>query len=415
MSFLARPALIQNIGQISSGNDPSYTLIYSEINHAPKLASLLQGISAEEKLISAVQDFIFNRIKNLPNARMGKLGWNRFAFIVKLPAEECLAVAEELAQMIDNQAFDIDGVSYFPKLIIGITPLSPEYKTPERILAAIDESLFRARRTGNSMVKLIEHDDPLLHDYYDSLKLLPQITEGLKKNAFVLFSQAIVSIKNNSPEKKYEILFRFKNRQGNIDYKSRFLQAAESFQVSREVDYYVIQQFCRYYAECKPDNAMFSINISGNTIRYYPFIDMLEKEFSYFKINPEQLCFEITETVADRDYQQAIQFMNSMKNRLGCRLSMDDIGIGSSNLANLAKFNVDFMKIDGSFISNLLTDPYSELVVNFINSAAKIYGRQTIAEYVESEAQLTKLAGLGVDYAQGYLFGKPELLFDPGR
>jgi EAL domain-containing protein (putative c-di-GMP-specific phosphodiesterase class I) len=93
---------------------------------------------------------------------------------------------------------------------------------------------------------------------------------------------------------------------------------------------------------------------------------------------------------------------------------MDDIGIGSSNLANLAKFNVDFMKIDGSFINNLLTEPYSELVVNFISSAAKIYGRKTIAEYVESEGQLNRLAGLGVDYAQGYLLGKPELLFDPG-
>jgi EAL domain-containing protein (putative c-di-GMP-specific phosphodiesterase class I) len=159
---------------------------------------------------------------------------------------------------------------------------------------------------------------------------------------------------------------------------------------------------------------MYSLNISGNTIRYNRFIDMLDKEFNDFKVNPEQVCFEITETVADRDYKQAIQFMNALKKRLGCRISMDDIGIGSSNLANLAKFNVDFMKIDGAYINNLLTEPYSELVVSFISSAAKIYGRKTIAEYVESEAQLNKLAELGVDYVQGYLLGKPELLFDPG-
>jgi EAL domain-containing protein (putative c-di-GMP-specific phosphodiesterase class I) len=266
------------------------------------------------------------------------------------------------------------------------------------------------------MVTLIEHDDPVLHDYYDSLKLLPQITEGLKHKAFVLFSQPIVPLAADSvqTEKKYEILLRFKNWQGDIDYKSRFLQAAELFQVSREVDFYVIQQFCRFYAETRPDNAMFSLNISGNTIRFTPFIDILAKEFSAFKVNPEHVCFEITETVADRDYRQAIQFMNELKNRLGCRLSMDDIGIGSSNLANLAQFNVDFMKIDGSFINNLLTDPYSELVVNFISSAAKIYDRKTIAEYVENEAQLTKLTGLGVDFVQGYLTGKPQLLFDPG-
>lgn len=414
MNLLARPAFIRDIGQISAGNDPGYTLIYSEINHAPKLASLLQGISAEEQLIFAVQEFIFSRIKNLPDARMGKLGWNRFAVIVKLPVEECLAVAEEMAQSIDKQSVNIDGVSYFPKLIIGITPLAPEYKTPERILAAVDEALFQARRTGNSMVKLIEHDDPVLHNYYDSLKLLPEITEGLKNKAFVLFCQPIVPIGNRSPEQKYEVLLRIKNGLGDIDYKSRFLEAAELFHVSREVDYYVIQQFCRFYSQNKPDNAMYALNISGNTMRYTPFIDMLEKEFKEYKVNPEQVCFEITETVADRDYRQAIHFMNALKNRLGCRMAMDDIGIGSSNLINLSKFNIDYMKIDGSFINNLLTEPYSELVVNFISSAAKIYGRKTIAEYVESEAQLNKLAGLGVDYAQGYLVGKPELLFDPG-
>ena len=158
---------------------------------------------------------------------------------------------------------------------------------------------------------------------------------------------------------------------------------------------------------------VFSLNISGSTIRYSPFLDILAKEFKHFGVNPEQVCFEITETVADRDYEQAIHFMNILKNQLGCQLSLDDIGIGSSNLANLSKFNVDFMKIDGSFINDFLVDPYSELVVNFIASAAKLYGRSTIAEYVENAQQLEKLEKLGVDFAQGYFTGKPEPLFDP--
>jgi len=103
-----------------------------------------------------------------------------------------------------------------------------------------------------------------------------------------------------------------------------------------------------------------------------------------------------------------------LKKRLRCQLSLDDFGIGSSNLVNLPKFNVDYLKIDGSFINTILENPYSELVVNFVTSAAKLYGRKTIAEYVENEQQVKKLAGLGVDFAQGYFTGKPELLFDPG-
>jgi EAL domain-containing protein (putative c-di-GMP-specific phosphodiesterase class I) len=415
MHLLTRPSFIQTIGQISSSNDPYHTLIYTEINQVPKIASLLQGMAAEEKLISAIQLVIYNRIKSLPNACMGKLGWNRFAIILRLPVRESLKIAEDLAQLLDSQSVDIDGVSYYPKLIIGVTPLSPEYKTTERILAAVDEALFQARRTGNGIVKLIEHDDPILHDYYDSLSLLPTITEGLKNRSFVLFAQPIVAIGQQAKTgKKLEVLLRYKNKQGDIDSKSRFLQTAELFHISREVDFYVVHQFCRYFAQQQhqPD-MVFSLNISGSTIRYSPFLDILAKEFKHFGVNPEQVCFEITETVADRDYEQAIHFMNILKNQLGCQLSLDDIGIGSSNLANLSKFNVDFMKIDGSFINDFLVDPYSELVVNFIASAAKLYGRSTIAEYVENAQQLEKLEKLGVDFAQGYFTGKPEPLFDP--
>jgi EAL domain-containing protein (putative c-di-GMP-specific phosphodiesterase class I) len=208
------------------------------------------------------------------------------------------------------------------------------------------------------------------------------------------------------------VLLRFKNEEGDIDLESRFLQTAELFHISREVDFYVVHQFCRYFAENPHGDSLFSLNISGSTIRYSPFIDILAKEFKHYGVNPEQVCFEITETVVDRDYKQAIHFMNVLKNQLGCQLSLDDIGIGSSNLANLSKFNVDYLKIDGSFIADVLDDPYSELVVNFITSAAKLYGRETIAEYVENAQQLEKLAKLGVDYAQGYFTGKPELLFD---
>jgi diguanylate cyclase (GGDEF)-like protein len=413
MDLLTRASFIQAIGYISSTNDPLHTLIYAEINHAPKVASLLQGIAAEDELIDAIQDIIFNRFKDLPNTRMGKLGWNRFALILKLPAQESLAVAEDLAEFLDQQTIEIKGVSYHPKLSIGVTPLAPEYKTPERVLAAVDEALFQARRTGNSIVKLIEHDDPILHDYYESLSLLPVIRDGLKNRSFVLFAQPIVAVnKADTGARKFEVLLRYKNADGIIDINSRFLQTAELFYVSREIDFYVVQQFCRYFAQ-KPTDAVYALNLSGSTMRYSPFIGILAKEFERFGVNPKQVCFEITENVVDRDYKLAIDFMNLLKNTLGCLLSLDDIGVGSSNLANLPKFNVDFLKIDGSFIKHFLDDPYSELVVNFVASAAKLYGRKTIAEFVENGRQLDRLAGLGVDYAQGYFTGKPVLLFDP--
>lgn len=414
MNLLNRTTFIQAVGQVSSKNDSNYTLIYSEINHALKVASLMQGVAAEEQLIKTVQLMIYSRIKHFRGAYMTKLGRDRFAMILKLPVKESLEVAEDLAQFLDNQSVDIEGFRYYPKLIIGITSLSSEYKTPERIMAAMDEALFQSRRAGNSIVKRIEHDDPVLNEYYDALKLLPTITDGLKQQSFILFAQPIVAIDRlGTGQQKFEVLLRCKNQQGIINDNERLFHASELFNISRELDFYVIRQFCRFLALQKPSDTSYSLNISASTIRYNPFLDVLEKEFKKYNINPEQVCFEITETVADRDYQQAIHFMNVLKNRLGCQLSLDDIGIGSSNLANLSKFNVDFLKIDGSFIKNLLIEPYCELVVKFITSAARLHGRKTIAEYVENAKQLDKLRDFGVSFAQGFHTGKPELLFDP--
>jgi EAL domain-containing protein (putative c-di-GMP-specific phosphodiesterase class I) len=191
------------------------------------------------------------------------------------------------------------------------------------------------------------------------------------------------------------------------------LKTADLFHVSREIDCYVLHHFCRFIARQNRQNMIYSLNISGRTIRYPPFFERVAKEFQHFGINPEQVCFEITETVADRDYPQAAQLMHSLKDRLGCKLALDDIGVGSSNLANLTRFNVDYMKIDGSFISYLIDDPYSELVVGFIASAARLLGKKTIAEHVENFRQLEQLAIIGIDFSQGYFTGKPELLFDP--
>ncbi|MDT8364578.1 MAG: GGDEF domain-containing phosphodiesterase [Nitrosomonas sp.] len=413
MDLLNKPVFIETIGRLSRSTNPQYTLIYIEINHALQVASLLGGISAEEQLLTAIQTSILSKVQQLTESYLGNLGCNRFGIIVKMPVQGGVEFAEELAGWLDRQCIVIDGQSYYPKLIMGVTALSLEYKTPERVLAAVDEALYQARRTGNSLVKLIRHDDPALQKYSACLELLPVLREGLLNQSFVLYAQPIVPVTQAVVGQKAEVLLRYKNKDGKIYSQHQFLQSADLFNINREVDLYVLHQFCRFIEQQERQDVVYSLNISGGTIRYVPFFDFVKKTFERFGVNPEQVCFEITETIADRDYQQAIGFMHRLKDQLGCQLALDDIGVGSSNLINLPKFNVDFMKIDGSFITALLDDPYAELVVGFITSAARLYGKKTIAEYVENAGQLEKLKDLGVDYAQGYITGKPELLFDP--
>lgn len=414
MNLLTRIAFIEEVGRIAETSRQQYTLLYAEINHTLQIASLTQGTAAAEELFSRIQALIIGKVTATAGTSIGKLDRNRFGILLKLPVQASMEFAEQLANLIDQQCIIVADIAYYPKLIIGVTSLSPEYKTPERILAAVDEALYQAKRAGNSVVKLIEHDDPVLHEYYDLLKLLPELREGLSNHSFVLFAQPILPIDRNgaNAEKKAEVLLRYKCDQGDSQTQRRLLRAAELFHISREVDLYVVQQFCRYLAD-NPQHAVYSLNISGSTIRYPGFVEKVEQNFNYYGIDASKVCFEITETVADHDYQNASEFMRQLKDELGCLLSLDDIGIGSSNLANLSKFNVDFFKIDGLFMQDILKCPYSELVVGFITAAAKLFNKETIAEYVENAEQLEKLKILGVDYAQGYYIGKPSLLFDP--
>jgi EAL domain-containing protein (putative c-di-GMP-specific phosphodiesterase class I) len=413
MDLLTRPRVIENLKKISENNVTDHTLIYIEINNTLHITSLLQGMASEEELISAIQALIFSKIGHLPDSYMGKLSWNRFGIVVKLPVKTSVQIAEQLAFFFENKCIYIGHHPYYPKLITGVIPLLPEYKVPEKILTAVDEALYQARRTGNSAVHVIDHNTPVFHNYYDSLKQVPVLKAGLTNNAFLLYAQPIVPLNRSVNDHKAEVLVRYKSPSGEVNSNYQFLKTANLFNLGRDIDLYVVHQFCRFMQQQKPNDVVYSINISGFTVRHPPFLDIVKQNFKNYGVNPEQVCFEITETVIDRDYPQAIQFMQALKNQLGCQLALDDIGMGSSNLANLSKFNVDFMKIDGAFIQQLLTDPYSELVVNFITSAAKLFNKKTIAECIETSAQLNKVKQLGVDYAQGFFTGKPELLFDP--
>lgn len=395
-----------------SESGPS-TLIFVEINHVTQVISLMQGLEAEEELTRAVESFICASVQHYAGALIGKLESNRFGILLKLSVPVALEIVADMSRDIDQKKITINGKDYYPKLIIGVTPLTPEYRAPELAIAAADEALHQARRAGDSVVELVEPDCPALLQYQKFLKLLPLLRRGLLNKAFVLYAQPIVAIDGSPALEKAEVLLCYQDEQVEMQLPEKFLSTAGLFHISREIDLYVVHHFCRFLQKNNLRNRQYALNISGNTVRYTPFFSFVQEQFWRFEVDPRFVCFEMTENVADKDMSRASELMLRLKHQLGCQLALDDIGIGSSNLSNLPRFQVDYLKIDGSYISDLTSNPYSELVVRFIAEAARQFDRKTIAEYVETGRQLDKLREIGVDYAQGYLLGKPERLFDP--
>ncbi len=420
LELLSRRELIDKMQRLCEQKLQPTSLVFIEINNAIQVARILQGFWAEQQLINAVERIIIEHIAGHNCLHIAKMNHHIFALVFIRSVPEVVEIVESLAEKIDLKDLEIidsenktDAKVYYPKLNIGVTPLTPLYNQAELAITAAEEALYQARNVGNSIVRAVQPDNEKLHRYFDSLHLLPVLRAGLVENSFVLYAQPIVPIVPQQGVKKVEVLLRYKDQSGRVFLPAKFLQSAALFNVSREIDLYVVENFCLFMQQ-QPTEMVYSLNISGSTVRYPQFFDFVRKQFAQFAVNPEQVCFEITENVADKDYEQASQLMFRLKNELGCLLSLDDIGIGSSNLANLPKFHVDYLKIDGYFVQHLLNEPYSEQVVRFITASAKLLNKKTIAEFVEHAEQRKKLHELGVDFIQGYLTGRPELLFNPG-
>ncbi|NOQ17542.1 MAG: EAL domain-containing protein [Methyloprofundus sp.] len=412
---IAKEAFLELLADLCVQAQPESCLILAEINNATQVASFIQGFNAEQQLIEKIEQLVLAQVTQCPNAIFCKLDHNRFAIMLPKNIAASELFANRLASTIDKERIQVAEKSYYPKLYIGITPLAPAYAEPQLAFAAAETALHEARMTGGSIVRVLEPDAPKLVKYREALQLLPIIREGLLNKSFVLFAQPIVHLDPRTELKKVEVLLRYQDANGVFHESFPYLAAAELFHVSREIDLYVVHQFCEFMQQNVDKTTVYSLNIAGNTVRYQQFFDYVAEQFKLYDIDASRVCFEMTENVADQDLEDATELMHKLKQQLGCQLSLDDIGIGSSNLQTLPKFNVDYMKIDGSYIRDLLTEPYAELVVQFVAAVAKQAGKQTVAEYVETPQQLKRLREIGVDFGQGYLLGKPVLLFDPAK
>ena len=210
----------------------------------------------------------------------------------------------------------------------------------------------------------------------------------------------------------YELLLRMKDEHGQVVPPGAFLPAAERYNLSPRLDRWVLEAAFAWLTEHPQHLArlsLCSINLSGHSLGDDEFLEFVVQRFSSSAVPPSKICFEITETAAIANFSRATHFIRALK-RLGCPFALDDFGSGLSSFAYLKTLPVDFLKIDGVFIKDVVHDPLDLAMVKSINELGQVMGKRTIAECVENDEILSKLRELGVDYAQGYGVGRPQPL-----
>jgi len=338
---------------------------------------------------------------------LARLSGDEYAiFIPSIGMVEAVAVAEQLRKGIEG--FYQADVACHVTVSIGVS-LFPEHgATTTDLLKKADSAMYRAKDLGRNRFHVFNPEERGIEKTHSRLKLKEEILSTLKEDRFEAWVQPILCLSEETVT-HYEVLARMRDRDGSVVMPGEFIEIAERFGLVSSIARLIMEKAMRLQAATvrAGEPLTLGLNISGREIVDKEFLYFLQSKIYETGVDPARLIFEITETASIQDLDRAMAFIKEMKS-LGCLISLDDFGIGYTSFLYLKEMQVDFIKIDGSFIKDLDRNLNDRLFVKAITDVASGMGIKTVAEFVETRETMDLLRELGVDYAQGYLVGKPR-------
>lgn len=401
--------LEQAIGN-SRSEHQSHVLCYLDLDQF-KIINDTCGHIAGDELLKQISMRLKSKLRE--SDLIARLGGDEFGVLLEgCSIDKATEIAEQLRESIKEVRFIWGDKSFDTGASIGVVPINNASGNVSDVLSAADTACYEAKDQGRNRIHVYYVDDDNLTKRRGEMQWVHRITDALDNDKFVLFCQEIVPLKKSTtPNQYYELLVRIKNEDNSLVNPMAFIPAAERYNLMTVIDKVVIDKaLTELHALSSIDAKIhFSINISGQSLCENHFMDYVIEKFQETDIDPELVIFEITETAAIANLSQAIRFIKTLKG-IGCQFALDDFGSGLSSFAYLKNIPVDYLKIDGYFVRDITEDPTDAAFVESIHQIGTVMGIKTIAEYVENEAILNRLREIGVDFAQGYHFGKPHAL-----
>jgi diguanylate cyclase (GGDEF)-like protein/PAS domain S-box-containing protein len=400
-------------GLLNAQNQNSdLTLLYMDLDQF-KVVNDTCGHKAGDLLIKQLSQKLDAIV--MEKGTLARLGGDEFGVLLEgdnaqmayLLANKLLNAVQEFRFIWENRIFTL-GIS------IGQVPWQANISTPEQLLSMADSACYLAKERGRNQVHTYSSEDKHMQRYESEMSWVTHINHALQNNSFELYYQHYQALSQNSDGHHYEILLRMRDQQDNIVPPGAFLPAAERYNLTAKIDRWVIENYFNWLAQNPQHNAELtrvSINLSGHSLADKELKLFILNAFEKYKVPYNKVCFEITESMAILKMDETLEFINTF-HKLGCLFALDDFGSGFSSYNYLKNLPVDQVKIDGSFVKDILVDPVNMAMVNSIKDVAKAMGMETVAEFVESTEIMVELGKMGVDYAQGYGVAKPHALTD---
>ncbi len=369
------------------------------------------GHAAGDKFLRQISDVIKKPIRD--SDMLARLGGDEFGLLLEsCPLGKAKKIAEILLTLIHKFKFKWQGKSYSISASIGLVMINDKKKDYNDILNAADIACYTAKDSGRNRIHVYSKDDLSLIKKHSEMRWVMRIKDALKNNKFFIVKQKIVDLgKDENTFCGYEILVRMLNEDNSVSMPSEFIPAAEHYNIMPAVDQKVIELAFSHIASLdEKSSEMYFINLSGNSFTDEGFLPFITKQLKTYKLSAKQVCFEITETATIENLEKAIEFIKEVRKQ-GFSFALDDFGAGISSYSYLRSLPVDYIKIDGSFVVDILDDPMDMIIVESVAKIGRVAGLKVIAEYVENDQIKEKLAEMGIDMAQGYSLHKPERVY----
>lgn len=388
-------------------DNSEHALCYLDLDQF-KVVNDTCGHLAGDELLRQVGELLRKHLRK--QDFVARLGGDEFGVLMyNCGLNEASHACEKLRDAIKNFYFAWEDRRFTIGVSIGVSSITDTSGNPGSLLKEADAACYAAKDKGRNRVHVFRPDDEELALRQGEMQWVEKIQRGLEQDCFCLYGQLIVPLSGQDEGLHFETLIRYRNEKGAIIPPGAFLPAAERYNLAPAVDRWVIRHLFEWLANKAgflDQLAICSINLSGLSLSDETMLAFISEQFSLWPVPAHKICFEITETAAIANLSQATKFINQLRNE-GCLFSLDDFGSGLSSFAYLKNLPVDFLKIDGLFVKDILDDKVDLAMVKSINEVGHIMGKKTIAEFVENERIFNLLHTLGVDYAQGYGIEKP--------
>ncbi|MEL6813884.1 MAG: PAS domain S-box protein [Cyanobacteria bacterium J06598_3] len=371
------------------------------------------GHAAGDELLCQISKLFQQFIRT--NDTIARLGGDEFAILLHdCPLERAIVIAEELRQATQTFRFPWMEKLFSVGVSVGLVKLDKASPDLASVIGAADAACYAAKTKGRNRIQVYGVNDEALIQQRGEQWWSVRIKQAIEENRLCLYSQAIVPTAEGTGGTggAFEILLRMIDEQGQVVTASEFIPAAERYNLISEIDRWVVQKFLQDYCLHPPNLqaskplAQYMINLSGASVGDEQFLDFLRAQLGQHPEIAKHICFEITETAAISNLNQAVCFIEELK-LLGCQFAIDDFGSGMASFAYLKTLPVDYLKIDGRFVEEMADDPATSAIVESINHIGHVMGMRTIAEFVSSQLIRDRLKQIGVDYVQGFEISRP--------